>query len=293
MLSEGFYTALGTPLDKDGYVIESSLRKHMEDQISSGASGLLLLGSMGIQSCIRDREYAKIIRIASKAAAGRCPLFAGVMDNSVGRVLDRIKAAGDEHLDGIVITTPFYYICTPAELQNFFSGIANASRYPVYLYDLPGVTKVKINLDTVLFLMKDSRFAGIKTGDLTLARQLKNHPDVRRDFQVLFSSLDFLDVAYNYGIRHNLDGMFSCTPRNIANMYGCLKEGNIHEGGKYLDNILSLRQAFVAAGGIFPSFTAAMNLLGYKGSFSPDYCISPGQEVVVKIKTVMKSIGEL
>jgi 4-hydroxy-tetrahydrodipicolinate synthase len=293
MLRDGFYTALGTPLDKNGYLIESSFRQHLEDQISIGASGLLLLGSMGIQTCIRDKEYARIIRIASDAAAGRSPLFVGVMDNSIGRVKDRIKAAGGERLDGVVVTTPFYYMCNPLELQNFFSGIADVSKYPVYLYDLPGVTKTKITLDTVLSLMKDTRLAGIKTGDLTLARELKNHPERQPDFQVLFSGLELFDVAFTYGIRHNLDGMFCCTPKNTAKMYKYLKNGDVNQSIRHLDNILSLRKVFAATAGIFPSFTAAMNLLGYEGNFSPDYCIPACENTIEKIESFMKSIGEL
>ena len=292
-LNEGFYTALGTPVDKDGNVVESSLRKHIEDQISAGAEGLLLMGSMGIQPCIHDREFAKIVRIGSGAAGGRCPFFAGVMDNSIGRVQDRINALNDINLEGVVVTTPFYYMCTPDELKSYFSSIASISKYPVYLYDLPGVTKVKITLDTVLFLARDKKFAGIKTGDLVLARELKRHPDIRPDFQVLFSGLDLFDVAYSYGIQRNLDGMFCCTPRNAADMYRCLKTGDFNGGGKHLDNILSLRQTFLTTGGIFPSFTAAMNLLGYEGNFSPDYAISVGQDAILKIEAAMKKIGEL
>ena len=49
MFKNGFYTALGTPLTEDGKLIENALRRHIEQQIEAGASGLLLLGSMGIQ----------------------------------------------------------------------------------------------------------------------------------------------------------------------------------------------------------------------------------------------------
>ena len=39
-MKNGFYTALGTPLTESGEVIESSLIKHIEQQIEAGASGL-------------------------------------------------------------------------------------------------------------------------------------------------------------------------------------------------------------------------------------------------------------
>jgi len=35
-LTNGFYTALGTPLTEDGRIIEASLTKHIEQQIEAG-----------------------------------------------------------------------------------------------------------------------------------------------------------------------------------------------------------------------------------------------------------------
>ena len=49
-LKDGFYTALGTPLDKDGNLVKESLTKHIKQQMEAGASGLLLMGSMGIEA---------------------------------------------------------------------------------------------------------------------------------------------------------------------------------------------------------------------------------------------------
>ena len=54
MLANGFYTALGTPLTKDGKILEDALIKHIDQQIDAGTSGLLLMGSMGMDA---DTEY--------------------------------------------------------------------------------------------------------------------------------------------------------------------------------------------------------------------------------------------
>lgn len=77
--------ALGTPLDESGNFIASSFKKHVEDQIVTGAAGLLVMGSMGIQPCIKDSECPKVAAAAAEAAKGACPVLVGVMDNSVGR----------------------------------------------------------------------------------------------------------------------------------------------------------------------------------------------------------------
>lgn len=292
MLKDGFYTALGTPVDENGNLIEKSLVKHISDQIEAGASGLLLMGSMGIEACIKESEYSRIVKVAANAVNKRCPLFVGAMDNSVWRVKEKLNAIGNVNIDGIVMTTPFYYISPQKDIQEYFRKVADASKYPVFLYDLPLITKVKITLDTVLSLAEDRRFGGIKSGDIVLARDLINNTTLRGDFSVLFSTIDVFDTAYCYGIRRNLDGMFSCAPKNASQMYRHFAENDIKSGSKYLNNIISLRNLLVEYG-VFPSFTAAMNLLGYDGYFNPDYMGRVTSEVKEKIAEKMKEIGEI
>jgi len=292
VLQEGFYTALGTPVDEEGNIIKKSLIRHIEEQIEAGSSGLLFLGSMGMEPYVKESEYGKIVRIAVDAVKGRCPLFVGAMDNSVWRVKEKLSAIGKADIDGIVLTTPYYYASPAKDITAYFKAAADVSSYPVYLYDLAVVTKVKITMEIINDLIDDKRFAGIKSGDFLLNKQLLKAPGIRKDFSVLFSTLDLFDAAYNYGITKNLDGMFSCTPKNASKCYMHFAKGEIEEGAKYLSNIISLRDVFVLYG-VFPSFTAAMNLLGYEGCFSPDYMGKVGEEAREHISAKLKEIGEL
>ena len=164
-MKQGFYTALGTPTDESGYYCEKGMLTQVEMQIAAGASGLLLMGSMGIQPQIRNCDYAKVVKSVAAAVACRVPLFVGGMDNSIGRVLDRIAAIENAKIDGVVITTPYYYTSAQSMLMRFFISIADQSKYPVYLYDLPSATKQKITLPMVLELAKHPNIAGIKSGD--------------------------------------------------------------------------------------------------------------------------------
>ena len=73
-MMDGFVPALGTPLDKNGNLVEDSLQKQIEDQICAGAVGLLCMGSMGIQAFIRNDVYPQVAKAAVEAAAGRVPV---------------------------------------------------------------------------------------------------------------------------------------------------------------------------------------------------------------------------
>ena len=148
-LEKGFYTALGTPLTESGELVAESLTKHIEQQIAAGASGLLLMGSMGIEAFIKNSAYAEIVKTGVAANAGRLPLFVGVMDNSVAKVMEKIEMIGKADITGVVLTTPFYSMLNFDQLVNWFTIIADRSPYPVYLYDLAVVTKIKITLPLI------------------------------------------------------------------------------------------------------------------------------------------------
>ncbi|MFD0961084.1 dihydrodipicolinate synthase family protein [Paenibacillus chungangensis] len=289
-MREGFYPALGTPLDEMGNVIESSLTLHVEDQIRGKASGLLVMGSMGIEAQVRQSQYVKIASIAIKAAKDTVPVMVGVMDNSIGRVLDRIESLNGLHVSGVVATTPFYFGMNQAEVKTFFEQMADKSPYPVYLYDLPGVTKTKITVDTAMQLMAHRNIAGIKTGDLPTARMLERQKgEVDPQFSILFSGLDVFDTAYSFGLNRQLDGMFSCTtPLNIQ-MYDHLANHDMAAASKTLDDIVNLRDLFVSVG-VFGGFTHAMNLLGFEGNFAPDYTIALNAEQQEKVKAFMQQL---
>ena len=291
-MKNGFYTALGTPVDGFGNLMPQSFKKHITDQVDAGASGLLVMGSMGIQPCIKQSEYVRIAKASIEAAKGKCPVFVGVMDNSVARVMDRIMSLEGLKIDGVVATTPFYFTLKQDEIRSFFEKIAVNSPFPLYLYDLPSVTKLKIDLSILETLMPLSNIKGIKTGDITMARALLRSGWKRDDFEIAFSGLDVIDIAYNYGLTTGLDGMFCCAAPLASKMYDNLEKGSLEEAAENLDCILKLRETFIEAG-LFQAFSHAMNLLGYEGSFAPDYALKLQDEKADIIKECMSKYGLL
>jgi putative protease len=83
MLKKGFYCALGTPLDQNGNIIKHSLEAHIESQIGAGASGLLLMGTMGMLGCIKSDQYQIAVETAVKAVGEN------VVQKAMKRALDR------------------------------------------------------------------------------------------------------------------------------------------------------------------------------------------------------------
>ena len=291
-MRQGFFTAVGTPADQDGHLIKESLIRQVSDQVACEASGLLVMGSMGLGVFIRDQDYVLTARTSVQAAQKACPVFIGVTDTSIERVCDRIDALRGLDIDGVVATAPYYYEVSDRELIRFYSALARRSPFPVYLYDLPVAARNKITKQTMAGLQSEKNIKGIKTADWDLALALRQKSAQglwSADFSILYSGLDTFDKAYAQGITSNLDGMFACTGPLAKEMYRSLAAGDQLTGLARLKDIIRLRNTF-AEEQIMPSFTYAMTRLGYAGIFHPDYYFMPDEKQKEKIETCMTDL---
>ena len=250
------------------------------------------MGSMGIEAAVPHAEYKRAVEIGVHAVASRVPLFVGAMDNSVARVKERLAMIGEGlAIDGVVLTVPFYSPVRECDAIYWFKTLADASPYPIYVYDLPVVTQFRISMAVIDALIGHPNVKGMKSANWELIKAIeRKYPDA--DFACLYSGLDSFDHANVLGIGKNLDGMFSCTPKNATAMYACIEKGDIAGARRHLDNILLLRDTMIAHGLMY-CFTHCMNLLGIEGCFHQDYTVPAAKDARDVMAATMRSIGEL
>ena len=162
-MNKGFYTVLGTLLDEN----LNFSAKSMANQTEAGVSGLLVMGSMGQMTYLKNSIYPEVAKVSVEAAKGRVPVLVGVTDLSIHRVMDRVAAL--EGVDGIVSTIPYYGAVSQDNIYDFYNEIANQSGRATYLYDLVVVTKTATAPAAVKRLWKKSLIKGIKSGNMVTA----------------------------------------------------------------------------------------------------------------------------
>lgn len=291
-MEDGFYPALGTPTDYEGKLIVSSFQRQIELMLDANAKGLLCMGSMGKMVSIKDSEYPTIAKQCAAIVSRQIPVMVGVMDCSVSRIMDRIEALNNIKIDGVVATIPYYYKLNANEIINFFKLLSKKSKYPVYIYDLPSVTQSPITFEIVDALAGILNIKGLKTGNMTLICEMQRNNYRDDTFSVFYSGLDLFDVALYSGIRKNLDGMFTCTPFNSKKMYEDDAQSTSKITGRYLNNILRLRNLFLKES-VFSAYSYAMGLLGCEGSYHSDYDLPISESLKGEIFELMKAINEI
>ncbi len=161
MVLKGTVTALVTPF-KDGLVDHESLRKLVEFQISSGVQGLLACGCTGEPATLSGREKLEVIQTVLDSTNGRVPVIAGTGTNATASTVSFTETVCNTGVDSVLIITPYYNKPTAQGQLAHYTAVAEASRKPVIIYNVPGRTGTNMSIETIARLGEHPNIIGVK-----------------------------------------------------------------------------------------------------------------------------------
>ena len=191
---KGSYAALVTPFHK-GKVDEARLKALVDFHIQNGTDGLVPCGSTGESATLTHAEHKKVTEIVIKAAKRRIPVLAGAGSNSTAETIELVKHAEKSGATGVLLVVPYYNKPTPAGLYAHFKAVAQASKTPIILYNIPGRSGINMPVETVVRLAQDCpTIVGIKeaSGSMDYTSQLLATPGMQRF--IVFSGDDSLTL---------------------------------------------------------------------------------------------------
>lgn len=266
-------SAVCTPLDDEGRLHEEGLRRHLDDQWRAGIDGVLLGGTMGLLQLLADETWQALMQHGAAACRGRGEVLVGVGDCSFDRTRDRIRAVDQLPIDGIVVLAPFFIRFSQDEMAGYYEALADLSRRPIYLYDLPVRTGVKLEPPLVCRLARHPNIRGIKVSDdWSATRQLERtlaESGAPESFRVIPAQPLMVDVLAREGACGNLDGIFSIAPAWTTSIVAAVVAGDHVLAGDRQRRLVRLLDAVRAPLPIFPVCTAVLNARGIPGSFAP------------------------
>jgi 4-hydroxy-tetrahydrodipicolinate synthase len=222
---------------------------------------------MGTLQLLTEQTYRDVVMHGVRLAARRGEVLVGVGDAGFARTRDRIRFTNTQKADGVVVLSPYLFRFSPTEVEDYFLALANASTRPLYLYDLPGLTGVKLSMETVLKLAAHPNICGIKcSGDFGWTRQLIDCAPA--GFRVIVAQADLIDVLLRHGVREHLDGVFALAPHWVERIVHAARAGDWAQAAHAQGRLSSLLQALKEYG-VFATFTALLNHRGIPGNYAP------------------------
>lgn len=166
---KGVATALITPFDENGINYEQ-FGRIIDWQIDSGINGLVISGTTGEASTLSDDEHREAIAYAVKRAAGKVPVIAGCGSNDTAYAMDLVRCAQEAGADAALVVTPYYNKATQKGLYEMYTSIADYSKMPVILYNVPSRTGVNIEPTTYKALAEHENIVAIKEANGNLSK---------------------------------------------------------------------------------------------------------------------------
>ncbi len=155
-------TAMVTPFNEKGEVDYPQCQKLALACLKSGSDGLVLSGTTGESPTLTHAEELKLY-IEVKAAVGKSgSIIAGTGSNSTAEAVEATQAAEKIGVDACLLVTPYYNKPSQEGLFQHFKTIAQSTKLPCILYNIPGRSVISIAPETVIRLSQIDNIIGIK-----------------------------------------------------------------------------------------------------------------------------------
>ena len=198
----GIVPPLITPLAGPDSLDREGFGRLIDRLVGGGVSGLFILGTSGEGPSLSHRLQREVVTAGVELAGGRVPVLVGVTDTSGEECVALARHAADAGADSVVLAPPYYFPAGQTELTRYVERLAARMPLPVVLYNMPSLTKVDFEIETLRRLAGLDAVVGMKDsgGDLGYYEALcRLRAERRPDWSVLIGPESKLRAALRLG----------------------------------------------------------------------------------------------
>lgn len=238
---QGIIPPLVTPLSNRDALDEAGLHRLVEHVIEGGVSGIFILGTTGEAPSLSDRLRYELIGRACKIVAERVAVLVGITDTAFVESVNLARIAADAGADAVVLSAPYYFPAGQTELIGYIEHITEELPLPLVLYNMPSLTKVWFEIETLKQLSSIERIVGIKdsSGDLAYFERLVGLRRERPDWSIMIGPDHLLVDAFRLGGAGGVAGGANVFPRLFVDCYEAARDGDeprVHRLREQIDN---------------------------------------------------------
>jgi 4-hydroxy-tetrahydrodipicolinate synthase len=222
----GTLVAIVTPMRPDGSVDFPAWTRLLDFHLENGTRGVVVGGTTGESATITDPELHELVQRAADHVKRRLLVVAGAGTSSTATTIARARSLSELPIDALLVVTPAYVRPTQEGLFRHYSAVADASRLPVILYNVPTRTAVDMLPETVARLARVPNIAGVKEAVADVGRVRALRASCGENFSVLSGD----DASARETLLAGAHGVISVTanvaPRAMADMVAAATAGD-------------------------------------------------------------------
>jgi len=288
---KGAGVAIVTPMYDNEEVNYDKLEEIINQQIDGGTDSIIITGTTGEASTLTMEEHRKVIKAAVEFTKHRIPVIAGTGSNCTKTAIQLSQEAEEDGADGLLIVTPYYNKASQAGLVKHYSQIAQSTKLPIIMYNVPGRTGCNLLPETVATLFaQEENIVGLKeaTGNMAQASKTMYLTDGKLD---MYSGEDGLVLPMlSIGGIGVISVWSNIAPRQVHDLCYSYFNGDMETAQKLQREALPLVDALFSDVNPIPVKTA-MNLMGMEvGPLRAPLC-DMNDAAKAKLIEAMKNYG--
>jgi 4-hydroxy-tetrahydrodipicolinate synthase len=257
-------TAMVTPFDERGELDLREAQRLARWLVDRGNDGLVVAGSTGEGQTLDAAERVALWRAVKEAVRSDATVIANAGTNATRESVAAVEEAAAAGADAILAVVPYYNKPTQGGMLAHFGAIAQATRLPVVVYNIPGRTGANMLPETLFELAhRHSNLVGVKesSGDL---KQIEMILRGRPAQFVVWAGDDHLFLPC---LAMGVDGVVGvashlCSPE-YRQMLDAYRAGRVEEAAQIHASLLPLIDALFATTSPIP-IKWAMRQLGFR-----------------------------
>ena len=284
---EGAATALITPFDKKNKINFDAFKKIVDHQIANKISALVFLGTTGEASTLSEKEKLEVAEFAVSYVNHKVPVILGAGGNNTFEVIKRSKKFAKLGADALLQVSPYYNKATQNGLIEHYSLIANKSKVPQILYNVPSRTGVNLMPETVFQLAKNPNIVGLKEAGGNISQLNKLMSQKPKDFAVYSGDDENIFTTLALGGQGVISVVSNILPKETEKLCQLYFDGKIQEARNIQFELLPIIEMLFSEVNPIP-VKSAMNLLGFDAGKPRLPLTKFSEENLKKLKPLMK-----
>ncbi|HKL15201.1 MAG TPA: dihydrodipicolinate synthase family protein [Balneolaceae bacterium] len=229
---KGVFPAVTTKFFEDGRLDIQSFEKNIHAQIDAGVHGIILAGSLGEASTLKNSEKLELVRKTLDLTKDGVPVIMNIAEKSTS---DAIKSANDAEklgASGLMMLPPMQYKADNRETVQYFKSVAESTNLPIMVYNNPVDYGIEVTIDMMEELIEHDNIQAIKesTRDTSNITRMTNRFGSRIS---VFSGVDTIACeSLMLGASGWVAGLVCAFPKETVAIYNHVKAGRYEEARK-------------------------------------------------------------
>lgn len=230
----GIVPPMITPLRDRDEIDVAGLERLIEHILAGDVAGLFILGTTGEGPSLSYRLRKEFIERTCRQVKGRVPVLVGITDTAFVESVNVARWSADAGADAVVLAPPYYLPEGQPELQEYLDHLVPELPLPLFLYNMPALTKVSFELETVRRAMDNPRIIGLKdsSGNMIYFHRAIGLLKHRPDWTLLIGPEEMLADAVFAGGHGGVNGGANVHPRLYVELFRAAQAGDnsrVHE----------------------------------------------------------------